>query len=70
MNYKPLVIQWLRLQTSNARGTGSIPGQGTKVPHGHTCGQKTTTKNEKNIPQYKMRSFKVTKKVFNLKLFK
>ena len=27
-----LVVQWLRLHTSNARGTGSIPGQGTK-PH-------------------------------------
>ena len=28
-----LVIQWLRLCTSNAGDVGSIPGQETKVPH-------------------------------------
>ena len=28
-----LVIQWLRLHASTARGTGVIPGQGTKIPH-------------------------------------
>ena len=28
-----LVIQWLRLHTSTAGGTGSIPVQGTKIPH-------------------------------------
>ena len=27
-----LVVQWLRLCTSIARGTGSIPGRGTKIP--------------------------------------
>ena len=27
-----LVVQWLRLHTSNAGSTGSIPGQGTKTP--------------------------------------
>ena len=27
-------VQWLRLQASNARGTGSIPDWGTKIPHG------------------------------------
>ena len=27
-----LVVQWLRL-TSNAGGSGSIPGQRTKTPH-------------------------------------
>ena len=26
-----LVIQWLGLHTSTARGLGSIPGQGTKI---------------------------------------
>ena len=26
-----LAVQWLRLHTSNARGTGLIPGQGTKI---------------------------------------
>ena len=28
-----LVVQWLRLHTSNAGGAGLIPGQGTKIPH-------------------------------------
>ena len=28
-----LAVQWLRLCASNAGGTGSIPGQGTKIPH-------------------------------------
>ena len=27
-----LVVQWLRLCASNAGGTGSIPGHGTKTP--------------------------------------
>ena len=28
-----LVVQWLRLRVSTAGGVGSIPGQGTKIPH-------------------------------------
>ena len=31
-----LVVQWVRLQASIAGGTGSIPGQGTKIPRPHT----------------------------------
>ena len=33
-----LVVQWLRLHASIARGEGSIPGPGTKIPHtlGHS----------------------------------
>ena len=27
-----LPVQWLRLLASNARGTGSIPDRGTKIP--------------------------------------
>ena len=27
------MVQWLRLCPSNAEGVGSIPGQGTKIPH-------------------------------------
>ena len=27
------MVQWLTLHTSNAEGAGSIPGQGTKIPH-------------------------------------
>ena len=29
-----LVVQWLRFHTSNAGVMGSIPAQGTKIPHG------------------------------------
>ena len=28
-----LVVQWLRLHSPNAEGTGLIPGWGTKIPH-------------------------------------
>ena len=27
------MVQWLRLHSCNAGGIGSIPGQGTKIPH-------------------------------------
>ena len=30
-----LAVHWLRLCTSNAGGTGLIPGWGTKIPHAH-----------------------------------
>ena len=40
-------VQWLRLRTSTAGGTGSIPDRGTKIPHASWCGQK-----KKNIVQY------------------
>ena len=39
-HYKPpntsrtsLVVQWLRIRASNTGGTGSIPGQGTRILH-------------------------------------
>ena len=35
-----LVAQWVRLRAPNAGGPGSIPGQGTKIPHAMPCGQK------------------------------
>ena len=35
-----LAVQWLRLHTPNAGGTGSIPGQGTKIPRVAQCGLK------------------------------
>ena len=27
------MVQWLRLRATTAGGEGSIPGQGTKIPH-------------------------------------
>ena len=35
-----LVVQWLRRQASNEGDMGSIPGQGTKIPHAMQCSQK------------------------------
>ena len=32
--------QWLRICASTARGTGSIPSQGAKIPHAMWHGQK------------------------------
>ena len=43
------MVQWLRLRTSNARGTGLIPGQGTKIPHAVWCGQKYIYKKKLKI---------------------
>ena len=34
-----LAAQWLRVCTSNAGGTGSIPGQETNIPHYMPYGQ-------------------------------
>ena len=34
------MVQWLRLHATNAEGAGSIPGQGTKIPHAMWHGQK------------------------------
>ena len=28
-----LAVQWLRIHTPDVGGTGSIPGQGIKIPH-------------------------------------
>ena len=35
-----LAVQWLGLRASTAGGTGSIPGQGTKIPHAMVCPKK------------------------------
>ena len=35
-----VLFQWLRLHAPTAGGLGSIPGQGTKIPHAVWCGQK------------------------------
>ena len=32
-----LVVQWLRLRTSNARGMSLIPGRGNKIPQPMWC---------------------------------
>ena len=35
-----LVVQWLGLNAFTAKGLGSIPGQGTKIPQVASRGQK------------------------------
>jgi len=35
-----LVVQWLRLYTSTAGGTSSVPGWGPKIPLAAWCSQK------------------------------
>ena len=32
------MVQWLRLCASTAGGTGSNPGEGTKIPNASRCG--------------------------------
>ena len=39
-----LEVQWLRLSTSNAGDSGSIPGRGTRIPHAVQGGQKKKNK--------------------------
>ena len=41
-----LAVQWLRLHTSNARGAGLIPGQGTKILHTAHHSQKKKKKEQ------------------------
>ena len=43
------MIQWLRLYSSIAWGTGLIPGWGTKIPHAMCHGKKKTQKPNKKI---------------------
>ena len=47
MSGASLVVQWLRLRTSTAGGTGSIPGQGTKIPHAVWHSQKKKKEKKK-----------------------
>ena len=44
-----LVVQWLGIHTSIAGSTGSIPGQGTKIPHALWCSQKISKNKNKII---------------------
>lgn len=52
-----LTVQWLRLCTSNAGDTGSIPGQGIKFPRAMQCSQKIQKQRKKrkwsNAPESK-----------------
>ena len=46
------MVQWLRLRAVNAGGMGSIPGQGTNIPHAVWHAQKIKqTKNKTESPE-------------------
>ena len=54
-----LVIQWLGLCASTAGGMGSVPGQGTGIPHTSKWGQKRKRKRKKKKKKtQKMITFK------------
>ena len=46
------MVQWLRLSTSSGRGMGSIPGQGTKIPHATWHSKKKKVYNNKKETKY------------------
>ena len=48
------MAQWLRLCTSTARGTGSIPGQGTKSLHVTWLWQKKKKKKKQSGRRWKI----------------
>ena len=41
-----LVVPWLRLCTFNSEAAGSVPGQGTRIPHAMQRGQNKKTNNK------------------------
>ena len=47
-----LVIHWLRLHATNAGGMGSIPDQGSKIPHAVWYSQKKKTKQNTTLKTY------------------
>ena len=56
-----LVVQWLRLSTSTARGVVSILGQGTRILHAAWCGKKKK-KNAVHVSEQKMADGNSSKK--------
>ena len=54
-----LVVQWLRLHGSTARGMGSIPGWGTKLSHARQCSQKKRKRERKKREKICLQCFKI-----------
>ena len=46
-----LAVQWLRLPAPAAGGTGSAPGEGSKIPQGTTKNLYIVTKKNSCLPQ-------------------
>lgn len=47
-----LAVLWLRLHASNTWGMGLMPGQRTKIPHAHGCGQKKKKNHQRVYYKY------------------
>ena len=59
-----LVVQWVRLCTSTAGGTSSIPGQGTEIPHA-AWWPKQTNKETKMLIHTNKSAYGITSKIIN-----
>ena len=44
LSVNSLAVQWLGLRDFTAKGPGSIPGRGTKIPQAAWCGPKLKKK--------------------------
>ena len=47
-----LEVQWLLFHAFTAGGTGSLPGQVTKIPHAVLCGPQKIIKKKKKKKEY------------------
>ena len=58
-DWESLAVQWLGVGASTARGRGSIPGRGTKIPQAMWCSQKKgKRKRILNLTQWFVKMFK------------
>ena len=68
-----LVVQWLRLCAFTAKGLGSIPGWGTKIPHAVEPGREKKAQDNDCKPQtcsiiiWRLGDYKISICLYNLK---
>ena len=59
-------MQWLGFHASNAEGSGSSPGQGTKIPQAMSWGQKTNKPTQQTfLASFQTQTFKGFAKLWN-----
>ena len=58
-----LAVQWLGLRTAAARGRGSIPGLGTKIPHAAQHGQRKK-KRKKRKEKYSQQTILIENNIY------
>ena len=59
------MVQWLRHYASIVGGAGSIPGQGTKIPHATLCGKKKNRKQKTKTQETKKQNKKRKSYIYN-----